>query len=85
LTKGSVQLANLLRSVREDPELPAEELARLETEVDQRVVALIKGAMERGVPGTRDLKSLKDFQPLHGLASFERYAAELAGASTPAQ
>lgn len=78
-SSAAVQLAKLVEHVRDVAVLPEEERERLVQDYAERAVAMIRAAVEHGVPGTRDLHELKDMRPLYGMEVFERYAAELAG------
>lgn len=78
-TNAAVVLGRVLAKARESAELSDEEREWFVDECPKRAVALMRLALDAGLPGTRDLRKLKDLAPLFGTRPFETFADELLG------
>jgi hypothetical protein len=76
-SNAAVQLSKLVEWVRDVGDFPEDERQRLVDDYGARAVAMIRGALEHGIPGTRELHQLDDFHPLFGLEAFEALAREV--------
>jgi hypothetical protein len=72
-------LGRVLAKARESAALSDEEREWFVEECPKRAVALMRQALDAGLPGTRDLRKLKDLAPLFGTRPFETFADELLG------
>jgi hypothetical protein len=76
-TGAAVLLAQTLDRVREEAELDEGERAWFEKHCPERAVHMLRGALERDVPGPRDLRQIKDLAPLQGTPAFDELVEEL--------
>jgi tetratricopeptide (TPR) repeat protein len=79
-TGAAVSLSHALDRVRKAPEFDEGERAWFEKHCPERAVHMLRRAMERGVPGPRDLRQLKDLAALQGTPAFDAYVDELLAA-----
>jgi hypothetical protein len=73
---AAVELAHIVAGVREDSALSAEQRAALESQFAAQAVTYLRAAVERNIPGSRDLHTIKDLSGLYGVEEFETYAKE---------
>ncbi len=82
--RGAVLLATAFERLRSDGNVEPDVAEERAVRCGERAVAMMRKAIELGVPGVSDLRRAKDFAPLHGFEPFERLADEIAGAPKPA-
>ncbi len=80
-TGAAVLLSQTLDRVRKAAEVDERERAWFEKHCSERAVHMLRGALERNVPGPRDLRQIKDLAPLNGTPAFDALVAEVLAAS----
>lgn len=81
---AAVQIALGVPLVRDSVELDEQERKELCEEYAKRAMDALREALRRGAPRPPSLRSMRDFQSLHGLAAFEELASEF-GEPAPAK